>query len=164
MRFLSVLCVLSLVAMSVPFPASGLELDVGGSEVSDLENLVAKPFGVRNLGMGWGGVADGTVAANLYYNPANLISHGGFEFAGETQNWFSETDFYNIGAASRFRFGDGPKKLHLGAGLWYARQENVDVDMMPQGDGSTRETTDSKSEWVGPSSPCGSILHRWMNR
>ena len=90
-----------------------------------------------------GGAADGTVAANLYYNPANLISLGGFEIAGETQNWFGEVDFYNFGGASRFRVGDGAKKIHIGVGLWYARQENVDVTVMSQGDGSTLETTDS---------------------
>ncbi len=111
-------------------PASAQVDDPVGSELSDLEELFVKPFGVRNLAMGWGGVADGGVAANFYYNPANLISHGGFEVAFETQNWFDELDFFNGGAAARFKIGKGDTgKFHIGTAIWYAGQKSEYIEL-----------------------------------
>ncbi len=108
-----------------------------GAELGDLEELFIKPFGVRNQGMGWGGVADGTVAANFYYNPANLLSHRGFELAFETQNWMDELDFYNGGAAARFKIGKSEtRKYHISTAIWNGRQKNVYHSM-----GETIETT-----------------------
>ncbi|MCZ6766300.1 MAG: hypothetical protein O7D32_05155 [bacterium] len=112
-------------------------------KVPDLEGLLAKPFGTRNLGMGWGGVADGTVAATIYYNPANMLALGGFEFSAETQNWFDELDFFNAGGASRFRFAVGQSTdMYISTGLWYADQVDTHQDSSKPPPDNNVETSD----------------------
>jgi hypothetical protein len=112
-------------------------------ELPDLQALYGKPLGVRNLGMGWTGVADGTVAENLYFNPANLVSHGGLEISASSQNWFDNIDVLSVGGGTRFRIRVGDNKgIHISPGIWYTEHKQTFESMDEMGRPTTVESKD----------------------
>jgi len=127
--------------------------------VTDLEGLLAKPFGTRNLGMGWGGVADGSVAPTLYYNPANMLGLGGVEFSAETQNWFDEFDFFNAGGAARFRLSAfQTRDIYISAGVWYVEQVGTHKDSTLTPPDNNVETSD---RYLNLALALGMATKRW---
>ncbi|UCH83816.1 MAG: hypothetical protein JSW50_15440 [Candidatus Latescibacterota bacterium] len=131
---------LVIACMCSPVWAQG---DDGTIETPDLQLLFGKPIGVRNLGMGWTGVADGAVAENLYFNPANLVSHGGLEISASSQNWYDEIDVLNIGGATRFRIRLGENNsILIAPGVWYVEQKQEHIESDTQAELETIETKD----------------------
>ncbi len=154
-------CVIVVLSLLVMFVCSSVMAQDAAQRVAtqDLEGLYAKPFGVRNLGMGWVGVADGTVAENVYFNPANLVSHGGLEISAATQNWLEDLDFYNIGGAARFRIHVGENtNIHVAPGFWYAEQKAESYQTNTQGELVKSSTSD---RYVNLALAAGLRATRW---
>ena len=93
------LAVFLLMAAVIPMDAVAIGID---SQTRILE----VPQGVRNLAMGWSGVADGNDPANIYYNPANVARSHGITAQYNGMNWPDDADFLGLGLRSRIGRGE----------------------------------------------------------